>query len=64
MRKCSQGKQKGNLGVKAELLFYVSVMGTKALLRDKIKHISLYSGCLYTSFRVMGETPKISSRNI
>ena len=45
-RKCSQGEQQGNLDIKAEFLFYVTVVGTKALLRDRIKHISLHSGCL------------------
>lgn len=41
-RKCPQGEQKGNVDIKAEFLFYLSVVGTKALLRERIMHISLH----------------------
>lgn len=41
-RKCPQGERKGNLDIEAKFLFYVSVVGTKALLRDGIICISLH----------------------
>lgn len=41
-RKCPQGEQKSNLDIKEKFLCYVSVVGTKALLRDRIIHTSLH----------------------